>query len=356
LTYLNAGADRRVGPPASCEREEDAMTELLTETDLVLDAIQRHPVANNPSAFLALNDGNSYFHVDGVDGVVVYREFDRYLVQFAGPFAPLDARRRLLQEFVRFAAAKGKEIVAVQIQDGDAPDYVAEGFTVNQMGGSFAVELERFTLAGTAFMQLRNKISRALRTGMVVREVPLEQWHDAMRELDQGWLGTKGEGVKPLEFLVGEYGGRYQPMRRVFVGVTEGRLMAYITYSPVYGKHPGWLHDLSRRQPDSPPGVMEAINKTAIDTFIGEGVPWLHFGFTPFCELETQPKFPGYSKAFHWFMSHLWANSEAVYPAQTQHAYKHKWNPTLMTGEYIGFQHGASIPALVHIFRACNAI
>lgn len=332
------------------------MTETLVRSDLALDAIQRYPVANNPSSFLAVNSGNSYFQVDGLPGVIVYRPTGRYLVQFSGPFAPQEARPELLAAFVRMAAEQGREIVAVQVQADDAPDYVAAGFTVNQMGASFAVDLRRFSLRGTAFMQLRNKISRALRSGLVVSEVSVDDCFEDMRGLDAAWLTLKGEGAKPLEFLVGEYGGRYQHLRRVFAAHRDGRLMGYITYSPVYGENPGWLHDLTRRQPDSPPGVMEAINKTAIDTFIAEGVPWLHFGFTPFTELTSLPRFPGYSHAFHQFMALLWAEGEAVYPAQTQLAYKEKWAPSLITGEYIGFQHGASIPALVHIFRACNAV
>jgi len=332
------------------------MTVSQIDSDVALDAIRRYPVADNPSAFLALNSGNLLFQVDDVPGVVVYREAGRYLVQFAGPFAPVEARGKLLSAFVDFAAEQDREVVAVQVQAGDAPDYVAAGFTVNQMGASFAVDLDKFTLRGTQFMQLRNKISRAFRTGLRVEEAPLEKWYDRMQELDRAWLGTKGEDAKPLEFLVGQYGGRYQSNRRLFVAANGDRLMGYITYSPVYGANPGWLHDLTRRQPDAAPGTMEAINKTAADTFIGEGVRWLHFGFTPFTELTTQPRFGDYSHGFHHFMSYLWQHGSAVYPAQTQFAYKQKWAPSLMTGEYIGFQHGASIPALVAIFRACNAI
>jgi lysylphosphatidylglycerol synthetase-like protein (DUF2156 family) len=332
------------------------MTDVLTGSDVALEAIQSYPDADNPSSFLAVNEGNSYFTLPDVPGVIVYRETGRYIVQFGGPFAPEGARAQLLKAFIEWAAEQKREIVAVQLQAADAPEYLAEGFVVNQMGASFALRLETFTLAGTRFMQLRNKIKRAFRSGLQVNEVPLEPWIDRIRELDNAWLGTKG-GAKPLEFLVGQTGGPYQHMRRLFVAENEGKLIGYISYSPVYGTRPGWMHDLSRRQPDCPPGVMEAINRTAIEKFQEEKVEWLHFGFTPFTGLDSQPKFPSYSRAFHWFMSHLWENGEMVYPAQTQFAYKDKWAQDIVLGEYIAFQHGrASIPALIHIFRACNAI
>jgi lysylphosphatidylglycerol synthetase-like protein (DUF2156 family) len=332
------------------------MTETLVASDMALDAIQRYPDADNPSSFLAVNEGNSYFHLPGTPGVIVYRPAGEYLVQFGGPFAPAEARPRLLRAFVDFADEQSREIVAVQLQGADAPEYLDQGFVVNQMGASFAVDLATFGMRGTAFMRLRNKISRALRTGLAIREVPLEPWFQAMQDLDAAWLTTKGEDVAKLEYLVGQYGGRHQPLRRLFIGTIDARLIGYISYSPVYGSMPGWMHDLSRRQPDSPPGVMEAINKTAIETFQQEKVPWLHFGFTPFTELSERLQFPGYSRAFHWFMGHLWANGEQVYPAQTQLAYKEKWHPDVVLPEYVAFQHRASIRALVHVFRACNAV
>jgi lysylphosphatidylglycerol synthetase-like protein (DUF2156 family) len=331
------------------------MTETLAGSDIALDAIQRYPDADNPSSFLAVNEGNTYLHLPGMPGVIVYRPTGRYLVQFGGPFAPKEARPGLLRSFIDLAARQGREIVAIQLQGADAAEYLAEGFTVNQIGGSYALRLDTFDLRGTSFMQLRNKIARAMRSGLIISEAPLGAWHAAMKELDAGWLAAKG-GAKSLEFLVGQYGGRYQHLRRLFVGVRGGRLTGYISYSPVYGSLPGWMHDLSRRQPDSPPGVMEAINKAAIEKFRAEGVQWLHFGYTPFSAISTEAELPGHSRAFHWFMEELWTNGGHIYPAQTQYAYKEKWKQDVILPEYIAFQHEASIPALVHVFRACNAV
>lgn len=330
-------------------------TEVFTLRDLTLDAIQQYCYADNPSSFLAVNEGNSYFHLPGTPGVIVYRLTGRYLVQFGGPFAPEEARPRLLRAFIEFAAGQDREIVSVQLQAPDAAEYIDEGFTVNQMGASYALRLDTFSLRGTDFMQLRNKIARAIRSGLAISEVSCDPWYQAVKELDAAWLTTKG-GAKPLEFLVGQVGGPFQYMRRLFIGHINGRLIGYISFSPVYGSRPGWMHDLSRRQPDSPPGVMEAINKVAIEKFRNEGVAWEHFGFTPFTSLSPEIQFPGYSRGFHWFMGQLWTNGKDIYPAQTQFAYKDKWKQDAILPEYIAFQHGASIPALVHIFRACNAV
>ncbi|MGC0419078.1 phosphatidylglycerol lysyltransferase domain-containing protein [Embleya sp. AB8] len=320
-----------------------------------LEAIRKYTRAENPSSFLAVSQGNSYFMLPGRPGIVVYRTAGDYLVQFGGPFAPDESYVDLMRAFTAFAAETGRRQAIVQLQEYDARIHAEHGYTVNQVGASYAVDLHTFTLVGTRYMQLRNKISRALRSGLTVIEADYEQWVDGVAEIDRRWLPLKGDDAKPLEYLVGQTGGPMQPLRRLFLAHLDGQAVGYVSYSPVYGSWDGWMHDLSRRLPESPAGVMEACNKAAIDTFIAEGVPWLHFGFTPFTTLEDAREMPGHSLGFKWLMHWLWRN-QVVYPASSQLTYKDKWNPTLITTEYVGFPDGASAEGFVNIWRACNAM
>jgi lysylphosphatidylglycerol synthetase-like protein (DUF2156 family) len=315
-----------------------------------------HSASDNPSSFLAMSDDKSYFTLPGRPGLIVYRPAGRYLVQFGGPFAPAESYAELLAGFREYAHQQDRQVVAAQLQERDARAYAEAGFAVSQIGASYAVDLTTFTLVGTRFMQLRNKISRALRNGLTVIEADYDTWHEQVHEIDRMWLPLKGEGARQLEFLVGQCGGPAQRYRRLFIGLIGGRMAGYILYSPVYGSRPGWMHDLSRRRPDLSPGVMEAINKTAIDTFQAEGERWLHFGFTPFTGLDERFELPGSSPAFRWFMGWLWEHGSAVYPAATQLDYKQKWNQSLLLPEYAAFENEAAVSAFVHIFRACNAL
>ncbi|MFI6055678.1 phosphatidylglycerol lysyltransferase domain-containing protein [Streptomyces violascens] len=323
--------------------------------DYALEAIQKYSQAENPSSFLAVNQGNSYFTLPGRPGIVVYRPAGEYLVQFGGPFAPEESYPDLMEAFAEFTAAQGRKLAAIQLQLHDARIHARHGYTVNQVGASYAVDLSTFTVAGTRYMQLRNKISRALRAGLTIVEADYEQWQDGVAAIDRRWLPLKGEGARPLEYLVGQTGGAMQKHRRLFVGHIDGEPIGYVSYSPVYGTNPGWMHDLSRRIPESPAGVMEAINKAAIDTFSAEGVPWLHFGFTPFTSLTEDREVSGHSLGFKWLMHYLWDN-QVVYPASSQLAYKDKWNPTLVTTEYAAFPEQASAEGFVNIWRAANAM
>ncbi|MDN3297071.1 DUF2156 domain-containing protein [Streptomyces ficellus] len=312
--------------------------------------------SDNPSGFLALNRGNKHFTCPETEGFISYRESGRYLVQFAGPFAPADGYGRLLDAFSAYARKRRRRVVAVQLQSQDARRYADRGYTVNQIGASYAVDLTRFTLRGKPFVQLRNKVSRAHRSGLTVVEAEHEKVGEALTAIDGVWLRSKGKHAKELEFLVGETGGPFQPERRLFVGYLDDQPIGYISYSPAHGSRPGWLHDLSRRNPDSPPGVMEAINKAAILKFQEEEVPWLHFGFTPFTGLDPAVEMDGASSAFGWLVKQLAQRGDSVYPAKSQLAYKEKWAPHLTIPEYVGFQGRARLNGFLHIMRASNAM
>ncbi|MER5548947.1 DUF2156 domain-containing protein [Streptomyces sp. NPDC002589] len=321
----------------------------------ILQAIRAHTASENPSSFLTLNSGNSTFTAPGADGVVVYRRTGRWAVQFGGPFAAEGDYGPLLDAFRRHVRDEGLSLVGVQLQRTDAERYVRRGFTVNQVGASWAVSLAEFSLRGTKFMQLRNKISRAHRNGLTIQEADAEQVRDAIATIDTAWLGSKG-GAQQLEFLVGQIGGPAQAHRRLFIGTIDGAPVAYISYSPVYGSRAGWMHDLSRRIPEGSPGLMEAINAHAIEVFRAEGVAWLHFGFTPFTGLDADHEVDGHSPAFQWLMHALWAEGAALYPAQTQLSYKQKWGPDVLIPEYVAFDGPqASLAGFAHVFRACNA-
>lgn len=312
--------------------------------------------ADNPSAFLALNAGNSYFTDPASPGLIAYREAGRYLIQFGGAFAPEADRERLLRAFLARAREQRRKVVAVQLQPEDAELYARCGFTVNQVGSSYAVRLPDHTLRGTRFMKLRNKISKAKRSGLTVTEVPYDEHVDELASIDADWLKSKGRHVKEIEFLVGECGGPAQPHRRLLLGRLDGAPIGYISYAPAYGTHSGWLHDLSRRRSSAPPGVMEAINRHAMETFRDEGAEWLHFGFTPFVGLSPTHEVAGASRLTSRFMRLLAERGDKVYPSASQLAYKEKWGPDLILPEYLAFHGRASLPAIWQILRVTKSI
>src|SRR6516164_5249031 len=313
--------------------------------------------AENPSAFLALNDETCHFTVDGVDGVVAYRPAGRRtIVQFGGVFADPADQALLLAAFLDFAHVQRRKVAAVQLMRQDAGLYATYGFTVNQLGADYARELAGFNLRGKKHMQLRNKVSRARRAGVSVVEADTDRHGPQLEEIDRAWLRSKGRHVKELKLMVGQRGGPAQPQRRLFAALDEaGDVLAYVSFSPVYGARSGWLHDLSRRRPDAPPGVLELIVVTAIETFQAEQASHLHFGFTPFTSLSPEHEVTRASRVGARILQFLAKHGSAIYPAASQLAYKEKWALDLVQPEYIAFQGRISLRRLWGLLRVTNA-
>jgi lysylphosphatidylglycerol synthetase-like protein (DUF2156 family) len=331
------------------------------EVDHANGVLQRH--ADNPSAFLALNTDTSHFVVPGIDGLIAYRRAGRrHLVQLGGVFAADADQDGLLEEFRAMAAGEGRHVVSVQLLRGDAERYARLGFTVNQLGASFGRSLANFNLKGSAYMRLRNKISRARRAGVAVGEVGVDvacstDLNSSLADIDAQWLRAKGRHVKELAFMVGERGGRAGRLRRLFVATDDaGGVLGYITFSPVYGRHAGWLHDLSRRVPDAAPGTMELVIHTAVERFRAERAGHLHFGLTPFAGLGDDHALPQQSAMAARIVRLLAAHGRHVYPAADQVAYKAKWGPDLIQPEYVAFSHRVSAGAVWSLLRLTNAI
>jgi lysylphosphatidylglycerol synthetase-like protein (DUF2156 family) len=315
---------------------------------------------DHPSGFLAVSARNLHFSVPGLPGFVPFRRQGRHRLVPGGVHAPANCRVELLDAFLRDSARGGDEVVALQVRARDVALFRSRGFRVDAFGSTFALGLGSFTFAGTKRMKLRNRIKRARDAGVTVAELgrdracPPGLWA-RLGEISRAWLKTKGG--HELDLLVGEMGHAGDPDRRVFVAFDrQDQPLGFITYVPVWGERPGVLHDLTRRAPDAPTGVMELINATALARFQAEEVRFLHFGFTPFL---VGMGGAAVERPDHWLVPRLvrfigrWGR--AIYPARTQLQYKQKWAPEIVETEYIAFQN-VSLGALFALLIATRSL
>jgi lysylphosphatidylglycerol synthetase-like protein (DUF2156 family) len=315
---------------------------------------------DHPSGFLARSPRNLRFSVPGISGFVPFRRQGRHRLVPGGVHAPAEYRADLLDAFLRDSARSGDEVVALQVRARDVALFRSRGFRVDAFGSTFALGLGKFTLAGTKRMKLRNRIKRARGAGVTVAELgrdracPPGLWA-RLGEISRAWLATKGG--HELDLLVGEMGQPGDPDRRVFVAFDrQDQPLGFITYVPVWGERPGVLHDLTRRVPEAPTGVMELINATALARFQAEEIRFLHFGFTPFL---VGMGGAAVERPDHWLVPRLvrfigrWGR--AIYPARTQLQYKQKWAPEIVETEYIAFQK-VSLGALFALLIATRSL
>jgi lysylphosphatidylglycerol synthetase-like protein (DUF2156 family) len=330
------------------------------DDDGALDCLRRH--GDHTSGFLTLNEGTRRYVDPAIDGFVAYRPAGRrHAIQLCGPVANARDRTALLRSFLGWAAGERRRVTAVQLTRGDAELYAEHGFTVNQLGASYSIDLTRFTLRGTRFMRLRNKLKRARRAGVTVREWAADEQQGAegrgqLAGIDRAWRRSKGALARELAFMVGERGGVGARERRLFVASAEGRALGYVTYSPCFGQRPGWLYDLTRRRPDAPAGTIELLFLTALEQVADEGCGWLHLGLTPLTQLDRRHELPAASAATAWVLRLVARHGQLIYPARTQEQFKLKWAPQAIEPEYIGFLPRVSPAALWHLLRVTRAI
>ncbi len=318
--------------------------------------------ADNPSSILALNRGTRRWQCPHTPGVVAYRDRGRSRLQVLGPIAAdIEARLVVQRAFLAQARAQRRLSVAIQLQAHDVPIFEELGYRVTQVGSSWALPTDRYTLAGKPFVSVRNKISRARRAGLRVEHTTYGQvtrtTRDQLSAIDRAWLGGKGPHAKPLRFLVGEHAGPGEAARRLCLALdSAGDPVGYLSLSRVDGGRPGWLHDLSRRDLAAPPGTMELLVHESIQQAIADGAPWWHFGFTPFSELRAQWQPPSSSPLAAALVAWIAEHGDRVYPASTQVAYKRKWGGVEPTPEYIAFFGDPRPRAVWDLARAANVL
>jgi lysylphosphatidylglycerol synthetase-like protein (DUF2156 family) len=303
----------------------------------VLAGFDPRAVIDHPSGYLALSPRNRRFVVRGLPGFVAYREKGMHLVALGGVHAPEKFRPALLDSFLSLARRRARRVIAVQVRSDQAALFHSRGFTVNQLGSTFALRLPGFSYAGTRRMKVRQKVKQARTAGLHVlevgRDLPADETTFArLAAISAAWLGAKRK--KELDFMIGELGRPGDPERRIFVvRDAAGQEQGFISYVPVWGERPGYLHDLTRRLPSSPVGAMELCNAEAMERLADEGAEYLHLGFTPFAVDDDEG--PGASRLLSWLIRMLWAHGSAIYPAQSQVAYKLKWAPEYVEHEYV---------------------
>lgn len=295
---------------------------------------------NHTSGYLALSPRKDRFTVGSVPGFVSYKEQGKHLFSFGGIHAPRPFRAKLLDCFLKEAAKRNRNVIVLQLHEEQIDLFASREFAVNQMGTSCGICLPEFGFAGTRRMKLRNKIKRARESGLSIlevgREIPdRESTYQRIFQVSEAWV--QGKGGKELDFLVGEIGNTGQQDRRIFLVIDkESHVVGFITYVPVWGRYPGYLHDLTRRLKEAPAGAMELCNAFAIERFKEERVRHLHFGFTPFVLDKTRNI--GESRWMAFLLRALGRYGGGLYPAQSQFMYKQKWAPDIIEREYIAFR------------------
>ncbi|NET58786.1 MAG: DUF2156 domain-containing protein [Symploca sp. SIO2E6] len=312
-------------------------------------------------SILAANPGNEIFIATNKQGKIAYKIQGNYIFIIGGILATKDNKLEVYREFNSFAKANKKRIIAIYLTIDEMEIFKQHNYSINQLGSSYSIDLKQFSFTGKQHATMRNKINKARRKGLIVKEVTNQNEflsvRDRLDEIDAEWLS--GKGGKAIAFMVTDRSIIHFPSEsyRLFVANYQEQVIAYVLYTRSYGEYKGWIHDLSRQTKDAPMGTLPLINIEAIEKFTQAEEEYLNFGFTPLVDLSEEFALEGkQSRLFASISRFLQKHGDAIYPSKGQRQYKMSWRPNIIKPEYIAFQGGFKIGALLAFLKITNSL
>ena len=322
------------------------------ETIIERDFLQ---YCGSPVSALLFNPSYQWFVYEKY--AIAYFSYKNTLISIGGLLADTANKPKILKYFLDFCNENKLNYMFLHFASEDIDFLNKEGVLVNQLGASFVIDYKKYSMQGKRFQQIRNKINKAKSKDIQVSEIKNQASYlkvkNQLRIINNEWLNNKD--AKLLKNIVIDFESIELgcDLHKIFVATHEEKIIAYIIYSKNFGTYDGWFHNLSRNTQDSPNGVMQLINKTAMETF-GD-FAYLSFGFTPLVDVTSKIKIKR-SNIFNTIIKFLENRGGVVYPAKSQRQYKMSWRPQIIEPEYIAFPNKKALISLYTLLKSTNSI
>ncbi len=138
--------------------------------------------------------------------------------------------------------------------------------------------------------KLRNRLSRAKRSGVAVRAVggtEVAQGSDLRKQLIEivdGWANQKA--LPAMGFMVTVELFQHAERRRYFVVESDGNVHGFAVCVPIYGQN-GWLLEDMMMRPDAPAGCGEALVDAVMQQLSSDGAQVVSLGMVALAGLDA---------------------------------------------------------------------
>lgn len=248
-------------------------------------------------SFFALAPENLPYVAPHSEGLIHYRLSGKVATVPGDPICPAEKFQRVTRSFLSMCRANDWQVSFYQAHPQHLEHYASLGLHAYKIGEEALIDLNTFTLSGSAMSNVRCTCRRAERENVRVEwfeGVPPETIRAHLQTISDTWLAQKA-GKRPAElgFSMGRFCDLVEAAERAdlvaqqhstrpahtdpqvprFVtGVAftaDGQPCAFVTLTPLYGSRDawGWALDLIRRVPDAPPGTIELLLVKAIERF-----------------------------------------------------------------------------------------
>jgi lysylphosphatidylglycerol synthetase-like protein (DUF2156 family) len=195
-----------------------------------------------------------------------------------------DAVDTLAEHFRSACAREGRTVIYAAAGEAFARRCVDRGYAAIEFGEEIVVDPRHDRLSGGEGRELRKKVRRAEREGLVVREhvTPTDPKIDAaMRRVADAWLGAKRG---PQACIAPIRGFDPSPGRRWFYAASSSRMLGVVSLVRIDAKN-GWVIEHLLHDPEAPPGTSEILVTRVLDVLAEDGATHVTFGTAPLAAL-----------------------------------------------------------------------
>jgi len=276
------------------------------------------------------------------EGFVMYGVHGNTWVALGDPVGPPHRIAELIRIFLEKCDDFGGTPVFYEVGAQYLHHYADFGLSFVKLGEEGRVDLEHFTLDGSAGSRFRQAVRRLERDGSAFRIVPAMQVPsimDALRAVSDDWLDKRAGNEK--EFSLGFFSPDYIARFPVAVIEREGKIQAFATMLEGPANQELSI-DLMRFSQDAPRDVMESLFVHLLSWGKNEGYRWFSLGMAPMSGFERSPVAPLWTKAGLFLYEH----GESFYGFQGLRAFKEKFKPEWQP-RYLAYPGGFKLPRIL---------
>ncbi len=227
-------------------------------------------------------------HFGDQRGFLAYKTIWGKALVLGDPIAPADSCDKLVERFL----AQYPNTTFWQISRPLAAKLSSQGFSVNELGLEWRLDLNGLDFSGQARRNIRKATSRIERLGYRMAECQLSEVDlDEVKAVSQAWRRGRMFRWRTVGFLNRPLILEEEPdARRFFMFDRQERMLAFCVCDPLYkaGAIIGYSTSNARFRPGSDAMINQALKRHIAETLQQEGKRWLSFGLAPADGIEDK--------------------------------------------------------------------
>ncbi|MDD5722516.1 MAG: bifunctional lysylphosphatidylglycerol flippase/synthetase MprF [Syntrophales bacterium] len=292
-------------------------------------------------ANLSLLQDKTFLFSKSRKSFIMYRIEGRSWIAMGDPIGQAEEFSELVWQFRELCEEYDGWPVFYEVDGEKLPLYLDLGLTFLKLGMEGRVNLDSFSLEGSARKNLRHTRHKLEKEGCLFEVIPAGQVASFLPELksiSDGWLAEKNTREKG--FSLGFFQEAYLSRFPVSVAKKDGKIIAFANLWEGAQKEELSI-DLMRSTPGAPEGIMEYLFIEILLWGKAQEYRWFSLGMAPLSGLEARELAPLWNRMGAFIFQY----GEHFYNFQGLRRYKEKFDPEWRP-KYLASPGGFALPRI----------